>query len=121
MLLDNIHVDYYPCYDKAWSIVEFEFFIWTSIYFGLTYKLIAPHLIDVMSWALIWVCLFDYDYEPCCYPFLGSHKKKIENEKIQKIFERNPKNNRSERRTGMLKKKEEKIGSKGSKMQNVEI
>jgi hypothetical protein len=36
-------------------------------------------------------------------------KKKIEKLKIQKIyqkiFERNPKNNRSEKRTGMLKKK----------------
>jgi hypothetical protein len=32
MLLDNIYVDYYPCYDKAWSIVESEFLIWTSIY-----------------------------------------------------------------------------------------
>jgi hypothetical protein len=44
---------------------------------------------------------------------LGSHQKKIENEKIQKIyqkiFERNTKNNRSEKRTGMLKKKD-KIG-----------
>ena len=34
-------------------------------------------------------------FSHCCYPFLGSHKKKIfENEKIQKIyqkiFERNP-------------------------------
>jgi len=42
---------------------------------------------------------------------LGSHQKKIENEKIQKIyqkiFERNPKNNRSDKRTGMLKKKEQ--------------
>jgi len=28
MLLDNIYVDYYPCYDKAWSIVESEFLIW---------------------------------------------------------------------------------------------
>ena len=59
MFLDNIHVDYYPCYDKAWSIVKSEFFIWTGIYFGLTSKLIAPHLIDVMSWALRYeyVCL----------------------------------------------------------------
>ena len=55
MLLDNIYVDYYPCYDKAWSFVESEFLIWTSIYFELTYELIAPHLIDVMSWALRYV------------------------------------------------------------------
>ena len=48
MLLDNIYADYYPCYDKAWSIVESEFLIWTRIYF----ELIALHLIDVMSWAL---------------------------------------------------------------------
>jgi hypothetical protein len=46
----------------------------------------------------------------CCYPFLGFHKKKIilkmrKYKKIyQKIFERNPKNNRCEKRTGMLKK-----------------
>jgi hypothetical protein len=52
MLIDNIYVDYYPCYDKAWSFVESEFLIWTSIYFELTSELIAPHLIDVMSWAL---------------------------------------------------------------------
>ena len=52
MLLDNIYVDYYPCFDKAWSIVESEFLIWTSIYFELNSELIAPHLIDVMSWAL---------------------------------------------------------------------
>ena len=52
MLLDNIYVDYYPCFDKAWSIVESEFLIWTSVYFELNSKLIAPHLIDVMSWAL---------------------------------------------------------------------
>jgi hypothetical protein len=43
MLFDNIYVDYYPCYDKAWSIVEFEFLIWTNIYF---------ELIDVMNWVL---------------------------------------------------------------------
>jgi hypothetical protein len=55
MLLDNIYVNYYPCFDKAWSIVESEFLIWTSIYFELK----APHLIDVMSWALRYeyVCL----------------------------------------------------------------
>jgi hypothetical protein len=40
----------------------------------------------------------------------GFPRKKIENEKIQKniyqkILERNPKNNRSEKRTGMLKKR----------------
>ena len=58
MFLDNIYVDYYPCYDKTWSIVESEFLIWTSIYFELTSELIA-HLIDVMSWALRYeyVCL----------------------------------------------------------------
>jgi hypothetical protein len=44
-----------------------------------------------------------YEDDSCCYPFLGSHKtKKNENEKIQKIYqkilERNPKNNRSEKR-----------------------
>jgi hypothetical protein len=27
MLLENIYVDYYPCYDKTWSIVESEFLI----------------------------------------------------------------------------------------------
>ena len=47
MLLDNIYVDYYPYYDKAWSIVESEFLIWTNIYFELTSELIASHLIDV--------------------------------------------------------------------------
>jgi len=52
ILLDNIYVDYYLCYDKAWSIVEYEFLIWISIYFELTSELITPHLIDVMSWAL---------------------------------------------------------------------
>ena len=59
MLLDNIYVDYYPCYDKVWSIVKSEFLIWTSIYFELNSELIAPHLIDVMSWALRYeyVCL----------------------------------------------------------------
>jgi hypothetical protein len=59
MLIDNIYVDYYRCYDKAWSFVESEFLIWTRIYFELTSKLIAPHLIDVMSWALRYeyVCL----------------------------------------------------------------
>jgi hypothetical protein len=59
MLLNNIYVDYYPCYDKAWSIVESEFLIWTSIYFELTSKLKVPHLIHVMSWALryAYVCL----------------------------------------------------------------
>jgi hypothetical protein len=33
--------------------------IWTSIYFELTSGLIAPHLIDVMNWALRYeyVCL----------------------------------------------------------------
>jgi len=58
MLFDNIYVDYYPYYDKAWSIVESEFLIWTTI-FELTSELIAPHLIDVMSWALRYeyVCL----------------------------------------------------------------
>jgi len=55
----DIWVDYYPCYDKVWSIVEYEFLIWTNIYFKLTSELIAPHLIDVMSWALRYeyVCL----------------------------------------------------------------
>ena len=59
MLLDNIYVNYYPCYDKSWSIVESEFLIWTSIYFELNSELIAHHLIDVMSWALRceYVCL----------------------------------------------------------------
>ena len=59
MLLDNIYVDYYLCYDKAWSIIESEFLIWTNIYFELTSELIASHLIDVMSWALRYeyVCL----------------------------------------------------------------
>jgi len=59
MLFDNIYVDYYLCYDKAWSIVESEFLIWTSIYSELTSGLIALHLIDVMSWALRYeyVCL----------------------------------------------------------------
>jgi len=52
MLLDNIYVDYYPYYDKVWSIVESELLIWTNIYFELTSELIAPHLIDVMNWAL---------------------------------------------------------------------
>jgi hypothetical protein len=61
MLLDNIYVDYYPCYDKAWSIVESKFLIWTNIYFELTSKLIATHLIDVMSWAFNYD--YDYDYE----------------------------------------------------------
>jgi len=50
---------------------------------------------------------------------LGSHKKKIENEKIQKIyqkiFKRNPKNNKSEKRTGMLKKKGTKLVEKVQK------
>jgi hypothetical protein len=45
----------------------------------------------------------------CCYPFLGSHKKKLKMRKYKKIyqniFERNPKNNRCEKRTGMLKKR----------------
>jgi hypothetical protein len=47
------------CYDKAWSIVEYEFLIWANIYFELTSKLIAPYLIVVMSWALRYefVCL----------------------------------------------------------------
>jgi hypothetical protein len=59
MLLDNIYVDYYSWYDKAWSIVESEFLIWTNMYFELTSELTAPHLIDVMSWALRfeYVCL----------------------------------------------------------------
>jgi len=59
MLFDNIYVDYYLCYDKAWSIVVSEFLIWTSIYSELTSELIAPYLIDVMSWALRYeyVCL----------------------------------------------------------------
>jgi hypothetical protein len=59
MLLDNIYVDYYSCYDEAWSIVEYEFLIWTNIYFELTSELIAPYLIDVMRWALRYeyVCL----------------------------------------------------------------
>jgi hypothetical protein len=44
-----------------------------------------------------------YEDDSCCYPFLGSHKtKQNENEKIQKIYqkilEKNPKNNRSEKR-----------------------
>ena len=65
MLLDNIYVDYYPRYDKAWSIIESEFLIWTSIYFELNSKLIAPHLIDVRIWVLRYeYVLFDYDYEP---------------------------------------------------------
>jgi len=35
----------------------------------------------------------------CCYPLLGSHKTNEKIKKIyQKIFERNPKNNRSEKR-----------------------
>jgi tRNA(Glu) U13 pseudouridine synthase TruD len=36
----------------------------------------------------------------CCYPFFGSHTKneKIQKYIYQKIFERNPKNNRSEKR-----------------------
>jgi hypothetical protein len=49
MLFDNKYVDYCSCYDKAWSIVKSEFLIWTIIYFELTFELIAPHLIDVMS------------------------------------------------------------------------
>jgi len=59
MFLDNIYVDYYPCYDKAWSIVESEFLIWTTIYFELISELIAPCLIDVIIWALRYeyVCL----------------------------------------------------------------
>jgi hypothetical protein len=67
ILLDYIYVDYYPCYDKSWSIVESEFLIWTNIYFELISELIAPHLIDVMSWALRYECLFNYDYEPMIY------------------------------------------------------
>jgi len=39
MLLDNIYI-------------QSEFLIWTNIYFELTSELIAPHLIDVISWAL---------------------------------------------------------------------
>ena len=59
MLLDNIYVDYYSCYDKAWSIVESEFLIWTNMYFELTFELTVPHLIDVMNWGLRfeYVCL----------------------------------------------------------------
>jgi hypothetical protein len=35
----------------------------------------------------------------CCYSFLGFHTKmKKYKKQIQKIFERNPKNNRSEKR-----------------------
>ena len=52
MFFDNIYVAYYPCYDKAWSIVESEFLIWTTIYVELTSELIASHLINVMSWVL---------------------------------------------------------------------
>jgi hypothetical protein len=57
MLFDNIYFDYYPYYDKAWSIVKSEFLIWTSIYFELNSELIAPHLIYVMSWALRYKCV----------------------------------------------------------------
>jgi hypothetical protein len=59
MLLDNIYVDYYSCYDKTWLIVEYEFLIWTNMYFELISELIAPYLIDVISWALRYeyVCL----------------------------------------------------------------
>ena len=59
MLLDNIYVDYYPCYDKVWSIIKSKFLIWANIYFELISELIASHLIDVMSWALRYeyVCL----------------------------------------------------------------
>jgi len=66
-----------------------------------------------------------YEDDSCCYPFLGSHKtKKNENEKIQKIYqkilEKNPKNNRSEKR--MLECwKNDKIGWEGTKIQNIEI
>jgi hypothetical protein len=56
---------------------------------------------------------------------LGSHQKKIENEKIQKIyqkiFERNPKNNRSEKRTGMLKKKRTKLVEKVQKCKTLKF
>ena len=64
ILLDNIYIDYYPYYDKTLFIVESEFLIWTRIYFELTSELIAPHLIDVMSWALryeyVWLLLWTY-------------------------------------------------------------
>jgi hypothetical protein len=56
---------------------------------------------------------------------LGSHQKKIENEKIQKIyqkiFERNPKNNRSEKMTGMLKKKRTKLVEKVQKCKTLKF
>jgi len=60
MLLDNIYVDYYPCYDKHDQLLNPNY--WYEpvyIYSELTSKLIAPHLIDVMSWALRneYVCL----------------------------------------------------------------
>jgi hypothetical protein len=41
------------------QLLNLNSLIWTSIYFELTSELIAPHLIDVMSWALRYeyVCL----------------------------------------------------------------
>jgi len=52
-------------------------------------------------------------------PIFGFSQKKNENEKIQKIyqkiFKRNPKNNKSEKRTGMLKKKGTKLVEKVQK------
>ena len=56
MLLDNIYVDYYP-YDK--SMINYWIWILDMNHYELTSELIAPHLMDVMSWALRYeyVCL----------------------------------------------------------------
>lgn len=56
MLLDNIYVDYYP-YDK--SMINYWIWFLDMNQYDLTSELIAPHLMDVMSWALRYeyVCL----------------------------------------------------------------
>jgi hypothetical protein len=84
MLLDNIcvrvraRVDYYPCYNKAWSIVESEFLIWANIYFWIDFW-IDNSLFD---WCHelsleIWICLFDYDHMKLWYVSQNTHANKV--------------------------------------------
>jgi hypothetical protein len=65
MLLDNIYVDYYPCYDKAWSIIESEFFDMNQYIFWIDFWIDSSSFDWCHELSLeIWICLFDYDYEP---------------------------------------------------------
>jgi hypothetical protein len=64
MLLDNIYVDYYPCYDKHDQLLNPNYWYEPVYIFWIDFWIDSSSFDWCHELSLeIWICLFDYDYD----------------------------------------------------------